>query len=98
MLNVYTRRDGPQPGFFAALSDDEGRTWDVDNQVCVWDATGRDKLGVEAPDTYPRSHDTIAFGAPRAIRLADGDVLATYWCTEMSLTHVRCARLRVLKT
>ena len=98
MLNVYTRRDGPQPGFFAAVSGDEGRTWDLDNQVCVWDATGRDKLGVEAPDTYPCSHDTIAFGAPRAIRLADGDVLATYWCTEMSLTHVRCARLRVLET
>jgi len=98
MLNLYCCRDGAQPGFFAALSEDEGRTWNLENHVCIWDATGRDKLGVEAPDTYPRSHDTIAFGAPRAIRLADGDVLATYWCTEMSLTHVRCARLRVLET
>ena len=95
MLNVHTRRDGPQPGFFAVASSDEGRTWDLENQVCLWDATGRDKLGVEAPETYPRSHDTIAFGAPRAIRLADGDVLATFWCTEMSVTHVRFVRLSV---
>jgi hypothetical protein len=98
MLDVYTRRDGAQPGFFAVLSADEGKTWDLENQVCVWDASGRDKLGVEAPDTYPRSHDTIAFGAPRAIRLADGDVLATYWCTEMSVTHIRSARLSVSET
>lgn len=95
MLDLYTRRDGPRPGFFAVLSANEGQTWDLENQVCVWDASGRDKLGVNAPDTFPRSHDTIAFGAPRAIGLADGDVMATYWCTEMSVTHVRCARLRV---
>ena len=98
MLEFYSSRDGAQPGFFAGLSSDEGRTWDLENHVCVWDATGRDKLGVEVSDTYPRSHDTIAFGAPRAIRLTDGDVLVTYWCTEMSVTHVRCARLRVSKT
>ena len=95
MLDFYSRREGSQPGFFAVCSDDDGRTWDLENQICVWDASGRDKLGVEAPDTYPRSHDTIAFGAPRIIRLTDGDLLATYWCTEMSLTQVRCARLRV---
>ena len=98
MLEFYCRREGTEPGFFAVLSSDEGRTWDLENQVCVWDATGRDKLGVEAPDTYPRSHDTIAFGAPRAVRLDDGDVLTTYWCTEMSVTHVRCTRLRVSET
>ena len=95
MLDFCCRRDGSQPGFFAAVSGDEGRTWDRENEICVWDASGRDKLGVEAPETYPRSHDTIAFGAPRAIRLADGDVLVTYWCTEMSVTHVRHGRLRV---
>jgi len=95
MLDFYTRRDGSQPGLFAVLSGDGGRTWDLDGQVCVWDATGHDKLGVEASDTYPRSHDTIAFGAPRAIRLSNGDVMATFWCTEQSLTHVRCTRLRL---
>lgn len=95
MLDLYTRRDGSRPGFYAVLSANEGQTWDLDNQLCVWDASGRDKLGVDASDTYPRSHDTIAFGAPRAICLSDGDALATYWCTEMSVTHVRCARLRV---
>lgn len=95
LLDFYSRRDGANPGFYSVVSGDEGRTWDLENQVCIWDATGRDKLGVEAADSYPRSHDTIAFGAPRAIRLANGDVLATYWCTEMSVTQVRSARLSV---
>lgn len=92
---IYTRREGANPGFFVTLSADGGKTWDIENQLQVWDATGRDKLGVEAPDAYPRSHDTIAFGAPNAIRLLDGDILASFWCTEMSITHVRSVRLRV---
>lgn len=94
---IYTEREQAEPGLFAALSLDGGLTWDTRHQVRVWDATGRDKLGVHAPDTYPRSHDTIAFGGPNAIRLADGDMLASFWCTEMSVTQVRCARLRVIE-
>jgi hypothetical protein len=95
MMAVYTWREAERPGFYAALSQDGGLSWDLENQVCLWDATGRDKLGVEAPDAYPRSHDTIAFGAPRLTVLGDGDLMATFWCTEMSITHVRYARLRV---
>lgn len=92
---IYTVRESEHPGLFVALSQD-GREWDIENQVRVWDATGRDKLGVSAPDAYPRSHDTIAFGAPSLIALDDGDLLAAFWCTEMSITHLRYVRLRVL--
>lgn len=92
---IYTRREGENPGLFVTLSEDEGKTWDLENQACVWDATGRDKLGVEAPNAYPRSHDTIAFGAPHATRLQSGNVLVSFWCTELSITHIRSAILAV---
>jgi hypothetical protein len=97
MAVIYTRREGDNPGFFVTLSTDGGKTFDIDNQIRVWDATGRDKLGVSAPDSYPRSHDTIAFGAPTAIPLLNGDFLVSFWCTEMSTTHVRSARMRIVE-
>ncbi len=54
---VYTDREGrQQPGIMAALSEDGGKTWDLDSQLRLWDATGRDRLGVVSLDTYPRSH------------------------------------------
>jgi hypothetical protein len=95
---VYTWREAERPGIMAALSDDSGRTWDLENQLQLWDATGRDRLGVVALDTYPRSHDTIAFGAPAALRTSDGEVYATWWCMEAALVHVRWARLRMVRT
>ena len=94
-LAIYSDRDSGQPGMRAVLSEDGGETWDLNNEILVWDATGRDRLGVSSPTTFPRSSDTIAFGAPTADRLLDGDVMVTFWCTEMSITHIRYARLRV---
>lgn len=93
---IYTRRESDRPGFFVTLSQDGGKTWDLENQVRVWDASGRDRLGVDAPEEYPRSHDTIAFGAPTATTLRNGQILVSFWCTEMAITHVRSALLRVV--
>ena len=92
---AYTRREGRQPGTLVALSADEGQTWDLDNQVLVWDAVGQEFLGVDHVPAYPRSHDNIAFGKPTLARLDDTTVLAAWWCTQACVTHVRCARLAV---
>ncbi|MBX3010012.1 MAG: exo-alpha-sialidase [Caldilineaceae bacterium] len=92
---VYTRREGEQPGFFVALSPDLGQSWDLENQVQLWDATGWTTIGLSSPDKYPRSHDTIAFGAPTLMATQSGELYASWWCTYASLTHVRWARLRV---
>lgn len=92
---IYTKREGAQPGFWVVLSDDGGATWDLTNQVQVWDATGWTHLGISSPDRYPRSHDTIAFGAPTLMTTLTGDLYASWWCTYASLTHIRWARLRV---
>jgi hypothetical protein len=93
---IYTWRDAAQPGFMVMLSQDGGRTWDLERQVRVWDATGWTRLGIRAPETWPHSHDTIAFGAPNLVATPDGDLYASWWCTLASLTHLRWARLRVV--
>jgi hypothetical protein len=82
---IYTRRKSEQPGFMAVLSEDGGETWD---------ATGWTRIGLNSADKYPRSHDTIAFGAPTLMTTLDGDLYASWWCTYASLTHIRWARLR----
>lgn len=92
---IYTLREGARPGFYVLLSDDGGQRWDHDQQVQVWDASGWTHIGISAPDKYPRSHDTIAFGAPTLLTLADGDLYASWWCTYASITHIRWARLGV---
>ena len=92
---IYTLREAAQPGFLVTLSEDGGQTWDLDNQVQLWDATGWTNIGISAPDKYPRSHDTIAFGAPTLMTTLEGDLYASWWCTYASITHIRWARLRV---
>jgi len=103
---AYTVRDLPAarhaaqadvkpPGIRGILSEDGGRSWDKSSDIVLWDATDRETIGVAAKDTYPVSHDVIAFGRPQAARMPDGDVLASFWCTEACVTHIRFARLRV---
>ncbi|MCX6047756.1 MAG: sialidase family protein [Chloroflexi bacterium] len=93
---IYTLRESDQPGFLAVLSEDGGQTWDLEHQVRLWDATGWTHIGISAPDKYPRSHDTIAFGAPTLMTTLEGELYASWWCTYASITHVRWARLRVV--
>ena len=92
---IYTWRESERPGFMVVLSEDGGATWDLEHQVRVWDTTGWTHIGVTSLDRYPRSHDTIAFGAPSLITTADGDLFASWWCTFASVTHPRWARLSV---
>ena len=43
----------------AVLSEDGGRTWDLDNQVRLWDAAGWTHIGFSRHDTFPRSREII---------------------------------------
>lgn len=95
MVAAYTQREGPHPGIVAVSSTDGGLTWDLDHQVQIWDASGQETIGVAAKDTYPQSHDAIAFGRPHALPLNKREVFVTYWCTDTSVTQARWARLRL---
>ena len=78
-----------------AASGNGGRSWDLERQVIVWDAVGQEFLGVTHKPTYPSSHDNIAFGKPNLARLPGGDLIASWWCTQACVTHIRYARLAV---
>jgi len=93
---IYTTREAVNPGFRVAISEDWGGSWDLENQLQIWDATDRERLGVNAPEAYPRSHDTIAYGAPTANLLPNGNIIVSFWCTEMSITHIRYALLQAV--
>ena len=91
---AYTLR-GMNPGIYVVLSEDEGRTWDTENQVTVWDAVGQEYLGVTHRPSYPASHDNIAFGKSNTARLPNGEIICSWWCTQACVTHARFARLSV---
>ena len=94
LLAVYNLRYAEHSGVMAALSEDEGRTWDLDNQVTVWDAGGGAATGAAPGDRELQQHVTIAFGLPSAVLLGDADILVSFWCTQACVTHVHWCRLR----
>ena len=96
MAIIYSERESQAPGIKVVLSEDAGRTWDIDNAAVVWDAYGEEALGVPMTDSYPGSHDAIAYGAPHLAKLNDHELLAAYWCTQSADTHVRFARLEIV--
>ena len=95
LLLVYSVRESEQPGIYAALSLDEGRTWNLKRQVQLWDAYGKDSIGAARTAIYPASHDNIAFGAPHAIRLSSGDIIASFWAGQSGQMVCRWCRLNV---
>jgi hypothetical protein len=94
MAMIMSIRESPKPGIYVGLSDDEGKTWDTGNLVQIWDAYGQDSLGVPRTESYPASHDNIAFGAPDAVRLHDGDIMASFWAGQQGQMVCRWCRLR----
>ena len=75
------------------MSEDEGKTWDPELYVQIWDAYGNDSIGVPRTDKYPAAHDNIAFGAPDIIRLSNGDVLASFWAASRGQMVCRWCRV-----
>jgi hypothetical protein len=96
MLMIYSHREQTeQPGLKVVLSEDAGDSFDNEDPLIVWDAYGKEALGVARSDTYPSSHDAIAYGAPRIVRLDDQHALAVFWCTQGADTHIRWSKVRV---
>ena len=92
---VYSFRETEKPGIYMALSNDYGRSWDTDHQVQIWDAYGRESIGAARTSTYPAAHDNIAYGAPDAIRLDNGEILASFWAGQSGQMVCRWCRLRM---
>ena len=96
ILLIYSHRDDTdQPGIKVVMSDDAGDCFDAREPLVVWDAYGKEALGVPRTDKYPGKHDAIAYGAPRILRLSEREALAILWCTQSADTHCRWTRVQV---
>jgi hypothetical protein len=95
LFMVYTLRNAEHPGIMAVVSENEGKTWDCTHQIMVWDAAGKSHGGSAAGNLCLADMATYAFGKPQAILTSDGTILASFWCTEACVTHIRWCRIAV---
>ena len=90
---IYNYRHEPQ-GIHVALTRDLSH-YDVEHEIVVFDAGDEATLGEPEHENFLAEHMQIAFGKPSGIVLADGTVLAWFWCTSEGVTHTRWVRLRI---
>ena len=91
---IYNFRHEPQ-GIHVALTEDLS-TFDLENQVVVFDAGAEATLGDPESDNFLAEHMLIAFGKPVGVVLPDGDLMTCFWCTTEGVTHTRWVLLRVV--
>jgi hypothetical protein len=103
LFAVYNYRRNPQ-GIRCALSEDGGRTWQMDQEHVLWDQSARRVTGELASAGQERKWEgscmaemfTWDFGVPEPTRLDDGSVLVTFYATQADhVTHQRYVRFKV---
>ena len=90
---IYNFRHDPQ-GIHLALTDDM-ESFDVANEVVVFDAGAEATLGDPGAENFLAEHMQIAFGKPGGVLLQDDTIMTYFWCTVDGVTHTRWARVRV---
>ncbi len=95
LLMVYSLRNVEQPGIMAVLSENEGKSWKLTDQVMIWDAHEQTNVGVANRDRCLADMATYAFGKPQAIKTTEGSILVSFWCTQACVTHIRWSMLIV---
>ncbi len=90
---IYNYRHEPQ-SIRMAISEDF-TTFDLDNQIVIFDAGEEATLGTTDHESFLAQHLLIAFGKPQGILLDDGTLLTYFWCTLKGVTHTRWVRLAV---
>jgi hypothetical protein len=81
---AYGYRRDPM-GVRACLSEDEGRSWDMDHEVVLRDDGGT----VCSMWSPPRAEGGGDVGYPQSVELSNGRVLTVYYITlEDAVTHV----------
>ena len=89
---VYNYRHDPQ-GVRVAISDDL-TTFDLENEITIFDAVAEATLGVPENDNFLTQHMLVGFGKPEGILLNDGTIIASFFCTVGGVTHTRWVRLQ----
>jgi len=92
-MAAYTSRYGKVPGIYAVISHDGGFSWDIQDRLLLYDATGKTSTGIREGESELQSMMGYAFGMPQALLLQDGDIMVSYWCTEGCITHIQWCRV-----
>jgi hypothetical protein len=97
LLAVYSHRSTPG-GIHAAISEDFGRTWDVDGALVVWASDAGDEPGSGEPraqEEYWNDMGAWQFGHPRGALLTSGEVLVVFYGGSGMTRSGRWARVRL---
>jgi hypothetical protein len=103
VLVVFARRTTPN-GIRAVLSEDGGRTWDLERELVLWDETTRRVTGDVLPDVQRAPDDPAlwgtmwgwTFGSPVAVQAPDGSVLVSFFAAGFDgVSAVRCGRFEL---
>ncbi|MCF7837418.1 MAG: glycoside hydrolase [Candidatus Marinimicrobia bacterium] len=90
MLAVYQKRFGADAGLRALLSYDEGKSWDVQTDVPLWE------MGHHTDANNPFSgYQEYAFGYSLVLRLGPEEAMVSFWVSNGKTTYVRLIRVTV---
>ena len=103
LLAAGTVRTVPE-GIRLFAGDDAGRTWDAAGAIQLWDprelcVTGR-LLALGGGDSTDASGlwdalPSFTFGSPELTRVAESELVMTYYAIVGGVTHVRTCRFRI---
>ena len=102
LIAVSNYRHLPE-GIRLWVSFDEGRHWNLDEPIQMWDSDSGRIVG-ELPEPHRRVTKSeglwemlpsFTFGTPDVVALADGSLLMTYYATVNDIIHVRACRFRI---
>ena len=93
IATIYNFRHDPQGIRIALTADLE--TYDVENELVVFDAGAEASLGTPDSENFLAEHLLIGFGKPGGVTLPDDDLMIYFWCTSAGVTHTRWVRLRI---
>ena len=103
LFAVYNYRRMPQ-GVRCAVSEDQGKNWDMRQEYVLWDQMERRATGETASSGQARDWEgsclaemfTWDFGVPEPTLMDDGTVLVTFYATELDhVTHQRYVRIQI---
>jgi len=95
VLAVYVHRHHP-PSLRAILSEDFGKTWDVENELIFYAKDLGEEAGMGGTrdiEDYYADMRIWSFGHTEARRLPDGDVFVTYYAGDENSLSVHWARI-----
>ena len=93
LLILYNRRYGEQAIVMCLVSfDNDG--WTTHHESILYDPKSSRKRDATTGDGFSEL-DAFAFGFPTAIRLNDGNFLATFWAKENGVFGINWVKLRV---